>query len=101
MLDAAKKFAKKHGKTIDEILLEFIYGETEVAMTAEGDILDNARVKVATKDRIACIKLWKEFTHPKLSEGGAADQEGPSVFLPERHPRLDVVDGGKPTTAAA
>ena len=93
MLEKANAFAKKHEKTIDEILLEFIYGETDIALMAEGTIEERLGQKVAIKDRIACIKLWKEYTSPKITEGGEGDKElGPAVFLPDRHPRLKVVD---------
>ena len=96
MLEKAKAYAKKYGKTIDEILLEFIYGVTEIPIVDEGqEVLEILTRKVGTRDRIACIKLWKEYTS-KLAEGGEGDQElGPAVFLPDRHPRLEVIDGGK------
>jgi len=76
MLSAAKKYAKKYGKSIDEILLDFIY--------AEG----NAR------DRLAAIKLWKEYTVAKLQEGGETDTTvTPELYLPEKRPDLKVVGG--------
>ena len=79
MLSKAKKWAKAHGKGIDDILLGFIYSEAE-----------------RTADRIACIKLWKDITVPKIAEGGQADRNlGPSVYLPEHRPVLTAIDGGK------
>jgi len=79
MLDEAEKRAELEGKTIFGVLLGFIY-----------DIDANLR------DRTACIKLALEHTVPKLSEGGEADKAlGPAVFLPEQHPRLELVKGGK------
>lgn len=79
MLKKAQKWAKERGKDIDDVLLGFIYSDAE-----------------KTADRIACIKLWKDITVPKISEGGEADRGlGPAFFLPEQHPRLSVVDGGK------
>ncbi len=93
MLEKAKAYAVKYGKTIDEILLEFIYGVTEIPLVSEDDkdILKILSRKVGTRDRIACIKLWKEYT-TKLGEGGEGDQElGPAVFLPKLHPRLELV----------
>ena len=95
MLEKAKAYAKKYGKTIDEILLDFVYGVTEIPLISEDDkdILQVLSRKVGTRDRIACIKLWKEYTAPKITEGGEGDQElGPAVFLPEKHPRLELVD---------
>ncbi len=74
MLTSAKKYAKKHKKSIDEILLDFIYDTSK----------DN---KIAVKNRIACIKLWKEYTIAKLQEGGETDTTlGPTIFLPKKVP---------------
>jgi len=87
MRDKAREYAKKYGKTIDEILLDFVYGVAEIRITAEGDgdtVEDIISKKVSTRDRIACIKLWKEYTSPKLAEGGPADTAlGPALYLPE------------------
>jgi hypothetical protein len=75
MLAKAKEFAKKNKKTIDEILLAFIYDE-----------------ELPAKDRLASIKLWKEYTIAKLQESGETDIAlGPAVFLPAQHPRLVAV----------
>ncbi|HEU4340470.1 MAG TPA: hypothetical protein VFU31_02755 [Candidatus Binatia bacterium] len=79
MLSKAKRWAKQRGKDIDDVLLGFIYSEEE-----------------KTADRIACIKLFKEYTLAKISEGGETDKQlGPAVFLPEQRPTLKAVDGGK------
>lgn len=70
MLDKAKEYAEKNNKTIDDILLSFIYDE-----------------EASLKDRAACIKLWKEYTIAKLSEGGDADKDlGPGIYLPGQRP---------------
>lgn len=75
MLRKAKKMASRVGKDIDDVLLEFIYH-------ADGRV----------QDRLAAIKLWKEYAQIKPSEGGEADKQlGPAVFLPEHHPRLSIV----------
>lgn len=67
MLLAAKAYAAKTGKTIDQILLDIIYSLSE-----------------GTRDRLAAIKLWKEYTIAKLQEGGETDEAlGPQIFLPE------------------
>ena len=89
----AKAYAKKYGKTIDEILLDFIYGVTEVRLKVEGEDGDSTEdimaKKVGTRDRIACIKLWKDHTGIKLMEGGEADKNaGPSVYLPEQYGKV-------------
>ena len=97
MLEKAKAYAKKYGKTIDEILLDFVYGVTEIPLVSEKDrdILEVFARRVGTRDRIACIKLWKEYTSPKITEGGEGDQQlGPAIFLPKKHPRLEVVGTG-------
>ena len=84
MLKKAETYAKDFGKDVDDILLEFIH--------AKGERGDQATINQS----IACIKLWKEYTIAKLEEGGEADRTlGPKVFLPEQHPRLEVIDGGK------
>lgn len=80
MLRKAKQWAKKRGRDIDDILLGFIYADEDVK----------------PGDRIACIKLWKEYTMAKLAEGGETDKAlGPAVFLPEQRPQLHSVDGMK------
>ena len=82
MLDTAKLYAEKHGKTVDEVLLDFIYA---------GDSKDS--------DRLAAIKLFKTYTIAKLQEGGETDQAlGPAFFLPEQRPdpaKIHVLNGGK------
>jgi hypothetical protein len=79
MLRKARKAAKKHGKDVDDVLIEFIYDE-----------------KLRAADRLASIKLFKEYTAPKISEGGVADKENaPAVFLPSQRPVLAAADGKK------
>ena len=81
LLRTVKKFTKKHGKSIDEVLVSMVYDE---------NITDN--------NRLAAIKLVKDLSAPKISEGGAADRQlGPAVFLPKKHPRLEVVDASTGT----
>ena len=81
-----KARAKITGKDENDILIDWIQ-----ACEADGTLVD-----IGIRDRIACMKLWKEYTSPKITEGGEADKViGPAVFLPEKHPRLEVIDGGK------
>ena len=81
MLRAARKYRKKYGKSIDEVLLGFIYGEAE-----EGE------AKPKFSDRVTSIKVFKEYTIAKMQEGGETDKAlGPAVFLPEQRPQLSVV----------
>ena len=75
MLDKAKKKATETGKDVDDILLGFIY---------DGEL--------GAKDRLAAIKLWKEFSMARISEGGAADEAlGPGIYLPGEKPDPSVV----------
>ena len=79
MLDEAEARADQEGKTIFGVLLDFIY-DTNASL----------------RDRTACVKLALEHTAPKIHEGGETDLAlGPAVFLPEQHPRLELVKGGK------
>ena len=73
MLDKATEYEKKSGHSLDDILLMIIYGDK-----FQGD-------KVPLKDRVACIKLFKEYTMARLTEGGDIDNkiEMP-VWLPEK-----------------
>ena len=76
LLRTVKKFTKEHGKSIDDVLVGMIFDE---------NITDN--------NRLAAIKLVKDLSAPKISEGGAADRQlGPAAFLPKKHPRLELVD---------
>jgi hypothetical protein len=80
MMNKAKARAKAEGCEIDDILLNFIYGE------------DGYGKKVGVRERIACIKLWKEYTSPKLTEGGEADQNAlPNIYLPKHRDEGKVV----------
>ena len=81
LLRTVKKFTKEHGKSIDDVLVGMIYDE---------NITDN--------NRLAAIKLVKDLSAPKISEGGAADKFlGPAVFLPTKHPRLELFGGSTGT----
>jgi len=86
MREKMKARAKKTGKDENDILIDWIQAQDEAGEPVE----------IGIRDRIACMKLWKEYTSPKITEGGEADRVvGPAVFLPEKHPRLDVISGGK------
>ena len=75
MLDKAKEKAEAEGKDVDDILLGFIYDE-----------------KMGVRDRTTCIKLWKDCTMARISEGGNADNAlGPELYLPEERPDPAVV----------
>ena len=84
MLEKMAARAKITGKDENDILIDFI----------QASEIDGTEVKISVRDRIACIKLWKDSTS-KLAEGGEGDKQlGPAVFLPEQHPRLELVKDG-------
>ena len=75
MLRTARKWAKRHKKTIDDVLLSIVYDET-----------------AKNSDRMTGIKVFKEYTTAKITEGSETDKNlGPAVFLPEQRPTLEVV----------
>ena len=71
--------ALEQGKHIDDIALDILY--------------DKENTPAA---RIGAYKVLKEYSSIKATEGGAADQDlGPQIFLPEKRPELEVIEGGK------
>ena len=79
MLRKAKKLPKLRGRDIDDILLEVIYSKQD-----------------SPRDVLAAIKIFKDLTMPKISEGGETDKTlGPAVFLPEQRPTLMAVKTDK------
>src|SRR5688572_17428568 len=80
LLRKVRRYSKRHGKDPDDLLLDIIYSTEE-----------------RTADRLAAMKLLKEHTAPKITEGGEADKAlGPALFLPEqRPPELAVIHGSK------
>lgn len=73
---AAKAMAKKHGKSLQDIVLAIAYDED-----------------VPRRDRLAAAKLYWDKSVIVAKEGGEADKNiGPAVFLPKQHPRLELVD---------
>lgn len=79
MLRKAKKAAKRYGKDLDDVLLEICYD-----------------ANIRKSEVLAAIKVFKDCTMIRPSEGGEADRVlGPSVFLPTQHPKLKAVEGSK------
>ena len=75
---AAKSMAKEHGKTLQEIVLAIAYDE------------DAPR-----RDKLAAAKLYWDKSVIVAKEGGQADKTlEPAVFLPDLHPRLELVSDG-------
>jgi len=86
MLRKARKYAKKYDKTIDEVLLDFIYGVQETGW------------KMTVKDRLAAIGLFKNYTMSKTSEQNVNvnRQVGPAIGLPPKKPVvLELHEGRK------
>jgi hypothetical protein len=72
MLSTAERYQAKHGKSIDEALLDIVYSH-------ESDM----------KEKLAAIRIFKNFTMEKLKEetdDGQSAQTGPQFYLPERRP---------------
>ena len=88
MLKTARKYAKKYGKTVDDILLGLIYARE-----------DDIPMKMTARERIGAIKVYKEFAQAKTSEQNITvqHQTEPAISLPaiEDDPGLTVVSGGK------
>ena len=79
MLRTAKKWAKKTGRTIDDVLMSIVYDD-----------------EAKNSDRLAGIKVFKDYTVAKLSEGGETDKVlAPAVYLPEQRPVLATIEGKK------
>ena len=77
-----KRRTKITGKDENDILIDWIQ-----AVDEQGD-----PIKISVRDRITCVKLWKEYTSPKITEGGEADKNiGPAFYLPEQKPTLATV----------
>ena len=79
--DTAKRLAKQHGKTMQDVIGEIVYNE-----------------KTSLKDCMTAAKLYWDKSIIGASEGGEADKAvGPAVFLPEKHPRLELIDASTGT----
>lgn len=70
MVKAAQEYAKEQGRSIDDVLLDIIYHAPVV------------------RDRLAAIKVFKEFTIAKVSESKVevTKKQAPKIYLPERKP---------------
>ena len=85
MRDKMKARAKITGKDENDILIDWIQAQEA----------DGTPVNIGIRDRIACMKLWKEYTSPKITEDGEVDRFlGPAVFLPQQNPRLKMIASG-------
>ena len=82
--------AKEFQKTAEALAKEFGLTMAEVIGR---QVYDTA---ASIKDKQTAANLFWKYSVIVASEGGEADKAvGPAVFLPEKHPRLEVVDGGK------
>lgn len=100
MLRTAKKRAKDEDKTIDDVLLDIIYNRQAYELEKRGGKVDIV-LEVPPKDRLAAIKIFKEFTIGKRIESKSEthnyQHKGPAIGLPpmDEDPALKVVKGGK------
>ena len=77
--EAAKALAKEYGYTIPEGVGRMFYNPD-----------------ASLRDKLSAANLFWKYSVIGATEGGEADKiVGPSIFLPEEHPRLEVIDGGK------
>ena len=75
LLKTLAKKAKETGKDIDQLLVDKLYDE-----------------EITDRNFLAAVKLVKDLTSPKITEGGETDKAlGPSIYLPEQKPILAVV----------
>ena len=85
-IDKILEWEKRTGKHIDDILLEFAYGEVE-------------ELKLTPRDRLAAIDMIKKYTIPKMSEKDVnIKTDGPAIALPpvRNDPaKIIPIDGGK------
>ena len=73
---------KLAGTTINDVLLDFALAEDR----------SGTHIKIGIRDRATSIKMLKDLTAPKITEGGETDKAlGPSIYLPEQKPKLEVV----------
>ena len=81
MIMAARKRARETGKTPDDILIGFIYGDEDATV----------------KDRLSAIGIYKTYTMSKSSEQNinVTKQVGPKIGLPpmREDPALKIVKG--------
>ena len=88
MLKKAEQWAEERdGVTLDDILLKCAYGETD------------AEWKLTMRDRIACIKIWKEFTMTRVQEKNInyTEKKDAVLGLPQRRndpAKIIPIDGG-------
>lgn len=103
MQKRAKEYASKYGVTLDEILLDFCYGVERVPMPAANNPKKSEMMPtdkpIPVKDRMAAVKLYKEYASIKPGEGGEADKKvGPNIYLPEHRPVDNVTPINKDDT---
>lgn len=89
MLRLAKKRAKTEGKTIDDVLLDIIYNKQAYEVEKRGGRVE-ILMEVTPKDRLAAIKVFKEYTIGKRTESETHNHNynhpEPIIELPEKRP---------------
>ncbi len=82
LLKCIKYREKLADTTINDVLLDFVLAQDR----------SGTPIKIGIRDRASCIKMVKDLTSPKITEGGETDKAlGPSIYLPEQKPKLEVV----------
>ena len=74
MLRFEQEYEKKYGKSVQEVLLDIIYGIED---------------EVTPRDKLAAAKIWVDKTHVEIKEGGETDKQlsaAPAVYLPQQRP---------------
>ena len=75
----AIKLAKEYGQSLSEVV-------GRIAWNPES----------SNRDVCMATSLFWKYSVIGATEGGEADKiVGPAIFLPEEHPRLELIDGGK------
>lgn len=86
LLRLGRRYEKKHGRDVHDILLSIIYG-----MDLEGNA-----VEATTAERLEAIRLFYDFTMARITEGGEVDRRlGSDPSLRDDRPNLASIDGGK------
>lgn len=97
MLRCAKKRAKEENKTIDDVLLDIVYGRIAYEVEGRGG-KKKIVFDIDPRDKIAAIKLFKEFTMARKSQVDKTVRtiEGPAIGLPpsRQDPALKIVKNG-------
>ncbi len=86
LLRLGRRYEKRHGHSVHDILLSIIYGKD----------LNGTAVEATTAETLDAIRLFYEFTMARIIEGGEVDRQlGSDRTLLDDAPALTSIDGGK------